>query len=27
MTGLAAEVWTTDAHFKRLPNVRFFEKN
>jgi toxin FitB len=22
----AAEVWTTDAHFKGLPNVRFFEK-
>src|SRR5690348_15653692 len=23
----AAEVWTTDGHFKGLPNVRFFEKN
>ncbi len=22
-----AEVWTTDGHFKGLPNVRFFEKN
>ena len=23
----AAEVWTTDGHFKGLPNVRLFEKN
>jgi len=23
----AAEVWTTDSHFKGLPSVRFFEKN
>jgi predicted nucleic acid-binding protein len=23
----AAEVWTTDAHFKALPSVRYFEKN
>lgn len=22
----AAEVWTTDAHFKDLPNVRYFDK-
>jgi predicted nucleic acid-binding protein len=22
----AAEVWTTDGHFKGLPNVRYFEK-
>lgn len=22
----AAEVWTTDNHFKGLPNVRYFEK-
>ncbi len=22
-----AEVWTTDAHFKGLPNVRYFVKN
>ncbi len=22
----AAELWTTDSHFKGLPNVRYFEK-
>ncbi len=22
----AADLWTTDAHFKGLPNVRYFEK-
>ena len=22
----AAEVWTTDSHFKGLPSVRYFEK-
>ncbi len=22
-----AEVWTTDSHFKGLPNVRYFEKS
>jgi predicted nucleic acid-binding protein len=23
----AAEVWTTDGHFKGMPSVRYFEKN